>query len=519
MSIKKDPISLAKKLGYEVFFNLKDFYFIKFGVKKIPYLMAKKNMVIPLEENKDHIIVAIADPLNLSILDEIYLFLAKPVKAIVSEASKIEEAIEFCYRQEEGETKRLVKNVNFSKKIYDKSFINNQEEYDLLDRSDDNNFVVQIINGIIMEAIQQKASDIHFDPKENNIVVRYRIDGILLDRVTVSNEYQSQIITRIKVMSNLDIAEKRLPQDGRLKLKMGSRQIDFRISIIPVIFGERIVMRILDKSNLILGLDKLGMANEALSDFRKLINMPEGIILVTGPTGSGKTTTLYSAINELNTKEKNLITIEEPVEYNIESISQISVNPKIDLTFSKGLRHILRQDPDVIMVGEIRDKETAEIAIQASLTGHLVFSTLHTNDAASAITRLAEMGIEKYLLSSSIICVLAQRLLRKLCDNCKQEYIPTKEEVKKMSIDEGDVLYKSIGCDLCFSTGFKDRIGIYELLKINSNIKKEILEKIDAEKIKKIAIKEKMKDLYSQGINLVKQGITTFDEVIRVTRA
>jgi general secretion pathway protein E len=375
-----------------------------------------------------------------------------------------------------------------------------------------------MLNAIIMEAIQQRASDIHFEPNEKGLFIRYRIDGVLQKRASPPKEYRSQLITRIKVMAKLDIAEQRMPQDGRIKLKMGRREIDFRVSSIPIVHGERIVLRILDRDNIVLGLEKLGMSEGILLEFKKLISMPEGIILVTGPTGSGKTTTLYSAISEINSPEKNIMTIEDPVEYKLSDIAQIGVNPKINLTFAKGLKHILRQDPDAIMVGEIRDMETAEIAIQSSLTGHLVLSTLHTNDAPSAIARLFDMGIESYLLTSSIIGVLAQRLVRKICSNCKVSYKPKEEELKGLEIEENVEFYKGSGCEKCFQSGYKGRHGIYELMKVTSSLKSQIMKSVDANSIKKSFKKQTKEDLMKSGASLVRRGITTSFEVFRVVK-
>jgi general secretion pathway protein E len=319
-------------------------------------------------------------------------------------------------------------------------------------------------------------------------------------------------------MAKMDIAEHRLPQDGRIKLRHGGREIDFRVSTLPIVHGERLVLRILDKGNVVLGLDRIGMDEELLRNFRRLIQMPEGIVLVTGPTGSGKTTSLYSAISEMDSSEMNIITVEDPVEYKLPGISQMSVNTKIDLDFAKGLRHILRQDPDVIMIGEIRDRETAEIAIQSSLTGHLVLSTLHTNDAPSALTRLADMGIEPYLLSSSILGVLAQRLVRQICPHCKMAYNPSPDELHELNLHEPFIFYKGKGCAHCFETGYKGRHGIYELMMVTPRIKEQVLRSQDAQELRRVAIAEGMTTLFKQGVQLVLRGITTSSELLRATR-
>lgn len=485
--------------------RLEDFYFIKNKIKKIPYLLAKKNNLIALEEQNGKLFIAISDPYNLEALNELYLMFDMEIETKIFQKEEIEKSIEICYQQSKkikSDQQEINKNIVF-------------EGYDLLEQSS-NNEAVNILNTIILEAISQKASDIHLEPEKNILKIRYRIDGVLQNRDFITSEYFSQIITRIKVMAKLDIAEKRLPQDGRIKLMINKREIDFRISTIPTVYGERIVFRILDKSNLVLGLEKLGLHAQILKDFRKAISCTEGIILVTGPTGSGKTTTLYSAISELDSSKLNIMTIEDPVEYKLTNIAQISVNPKIDLTFAKGLRHILRQDPDIIMIGEIRDKETAQIAIQASLTGHLVLSTLHTNDAPSAIIRLADMNVESYLLSSTIIAVLAQRLVRKICPHCIEEYIPSALELEEMRSNV-KVLYKGKGCDACFNTGYLGRCGIYELMILDDKIKKQIVQNIDIEHLR-ASLDSKFKTIGQSGMEFVKNGTTTLSEVIRVTK-
>jgi general secretion pathway protein E len=382
--------------------------------------------------------------------------------------------------------------------------------------------IIKLLNLILIEAIHQGASDIHFEPFEETLRVRYRIDGVLQSRHAPAQEFQAQLMTRIKVMSKMDIAEHRLPQDGRIKLKMGRREIDFRVSTVPVAGGERIVLRILDKGNVILGLDKIGMLPNVYEEFHNLIELPEGIVLVTGPTGSGKTTTLYSAICELYNDETNIMTIEDPVEYNLKGIAQIGVQPKIKLDFATGLRHILRQDPDIIMIGEIRDVETAEIAIQAALTGHLVLSTLHTNDAPSAVTRLVDMGIEPYLLSSSLVGIAAQRLVRRICPECKQPYEPTDRELESMGAERSSLsqgaLYHGVGCPVCFGSGYKGRHGIYELLTVDNAIKKQIVKSPDTVELRRIGIESGMSSLLDHGRDLALKGITTVAEVLRVTK-
>jgi len=517
--LKNETLKLVEKFEIPIVEDIFSYPFVIKKTKKIPYHFAQKHVVLPLEEDEESVLVASQDPFDLPTVEELRWLLEKKVKIIYCPKEILQTAIENCYQVTEDET-----HVLFTSSEESKTQIVSSEEsiegYDLLERSQKNP-VIGILNAIIVEAIQQNASDIHFEPQEKDLLIRYRIDGVLLTRRSPPREYQMNIVTRLKVMAKLDIAEKRLPQDGRMKLKMGKREIDFRVSTIPIAYGERIVLRILDKMNVLLGIDKLGMGEEILSPFKKMIRLPEGIVLVTGPTGSGKTTTLYSVISEIHSSQINIMTIEDPVEYKLQNIAQIGVNPKINLTFAKGLRHILRQDPDVIMIGEIRDRETAEIAIQSSLTGHMVFSTLHTNDAPSAITRLVDMGIEPYLLSSSIVGVMAQRLVRCICENCKTSYIPAEEELKQLGLSSNDLengyLFKGKGCDECFHTGYVGRHGIYELLKITPKMRHQMSRSVEAEKLRKIAKEQSYKDLFASGVNLVKRGITSSCEVLRVT--
>jgi general secretion pathway protein E len=497
--------------------DLTSFPFVQERKAILPYSFVKKNFLLPIEENESRFLVATSNPLDLEALEEARVLLGKNIEEVVAPQSAIEEAIEQCYHQKEDETSKLIASFKQSNAEREED----SEGYDLLEQKADSP-VIRMLNAMVQEAIGQGASDIHFEPLENGLGVRYRIDGVLQMRHAPPKEYQTQLITRIKVMAKLDIAEQRLPQDGRIKLKMGGRQIDFRVSTVPVVFGERIVLRILDKSNVILGLNKIGMREDILDIFKKQITLSEGIVLVTGPTGSGKTTTLYSALSEISSQEVNIMTIEDPVEYKLQGMAQIGVNPKIHLNFATGLRHILRQDPDVIMIGEIRDKETAEIAIQASLTGHLVLSTLHTNDAPSALTRLVDMGIEPYLLSSSVVAVIAQRLVRTICPDCKISYLPTAAEVAELGLEESAAssapFFRGRGCNQCYESGYKGRCGIYELMTVSSPIKRQLLKSADAEELRRIALLQGMVSLRTDGARLVQKGITTTAEVLRVTR-
>lgn len=507
-----DEKALAERFGIRSTEHLYDFSLVKERKAIIPYAFARQKKVLPLEEAVEKITVAISNPLDLETLKELRFLLKKEILPIYCPKGVIETAIESCYEQKEEEAKKLFSELGKGPSIAE----NGDDEYDLLERSDENP-TIRMVNTLFLDAIQHGASDIHFEPTEEGLSIRYRVDGILQNKHVPPREYQQQILTRLKVMAKMDIAEHRLPQDGRIKLRHGGREIDFRVSTLPIVHGERIVIRILDKGNVVLGLDRIGMGEKLLKQFRKLVRMPEGIVLATGPTGSGKTTTLYSAISEVNDSEVNIITVEDPVEYKIAGISQMNVNPRIDLSFAKGLRHILRQDPDIIMIGEIRDKETAEIAIQASLTGHLVFSTLHTNDAPSALTRLSDMGIEPYLLASSILGVVAQRLVRKICPACKTSYTPSLEEMRELGLKSVKPLYKGSGCDSCFGTGYKGRQAIYELMQAGAKIKEKVLQCQDAEELRKEALSQGMVSLFENGVELALMGVTTSAEVLRVT--
>jgi general secretion pathway protein E len=391
--------------------------------------------------------------------------------------------------------------------------------HDLQDDAANEPPIIKLVNLIFSIAIQDRASDIHIQPLDHEVRVRFRIDGLLYDSYKLPKRTQNAVVSRIKVMSGLDVAEKRLPQDGRIKLRITEREIDVRVSIIPSVYGEQVVMRLLDKGLTLVTLEEIGMA-ALTKTMTSLIERPQGVFLVTGPTGSGKTTTLYAALQHINTPEKNILTIEDPVEYVLQGIAQVQANPKIHLDFARALRSFLRQDPDVIMVGEIRDEETAQIAIQAALTGHLVFSTLHTNDSASALTRLIDMGVEPYLLTSSITAILAQRLVRKICPHCRDIYTPSEYERNLFAdyfTDGGKPLYKGKGCDNCLNTGFTGRVGIFELLTLSTRIRQMVQDKASSEEIKARAIKEGMTTLRQDGISKAFEGITTLSEVVRVT--
>ena len=509
--------ALAIQFGMERIDNPLDYQLPPEIQQKVPYRFVRKGAALPLRVDEDTVILAVSDPLNLDAVDELRMMLGSPVKPVYCPKNLISEAIDARYETESGAASEMIAGMAGGVASDEEGAV-----YDLLDERRDQPPIVKLLNLVLLEAIQQGASDIHFEPHEDDLVIRYRIDGVLQNRHSPAREYQTQLLTRVKVMAEMDIAERRLPQDGRIKVKMGARHIDFRVSTIPVSGGERIVLRILDKGNVVLGMDRLGMLDGALDQFKELIRSPEGIILVTGPTGSGKTTTLYSALSDVYSSEINIMTVEDPVEYKLQGIAQISVHHKIGLDFSRGLRHILRQDPDVIMIGEIRDLETAEIAIQASLTGHLVVSTLHTNDAPSAVTRLVDMGIEPYLISSSVIGVLAQRLVRTICPSCKTGYKPTDQELADLGLKRSDLgrnkFYHGEGCDACFGTGYKGRHGIYEMMTMSDGIRRQLIDNLDATALRQVAVAEGMVSLRQHGAQLVLDGVTTEAEVLRVTR-
>jgi general secretion pathway protein E len=494
-------------------------------VRKLPLEFLKKQCAIPLVLNNGQVAIALADPLNIEAYDAILSVLAQSCSLVTCPASEIEQAISRCYYQstnietdsENVSSQDLVSND----KDVDSSSIQTRAE-DLLNIANKAP-VIKLVNKIFFQAVHSRASDIHIEPYENEARIRFRIDGVLHNILTLPQQQIPALLSRLKIMANLNIAERRLPQDGQSRIKIGQNLVDIRVSVIPTLGGERIVLRLLDKSNCRLGLNEIGFSPIVLDRFRNLIKLSHGIILLTGPTGSGKTTTLYAAINELNSEERNILTVEDPIEYQLPGIGQMQIKPKINLTFANCLRHILRQDPDGIMIGEIRDVETAEIAIQASLTGHLVLSTLHTNDSASAITRLIDMGIEPYLISSSVVAVMAQRLLRVICSKCKRPYSLEDEIIALLGENEkisapGAQFYKGLGCENCLETGYLGRTGIFELLVIDDDIKGLIMKRSGSHIIKEVAVKKGMSTLREDGLCKALAGQTTLEEVCRVTQ-
>ena len=485
----------------------------------LPIQYARRHDLIPFMDPETGDILVAVSRLDEEVLENVSNFLTAPVKPVLVTRKAISEAINLTYERSSESAETVIENLeNGGFAIYPGNL---EEPQDLLDASGEAP-IINFVNSILYEAVRDRASDIHVEPFEDDLSIRYRVDGVLHNVHTLPKHLHSPIVSRIKVMADLDIAEKRLPQDGRIRIKIAGKDIDIRVSTVPTSFGEREVLRLLDRSQVLRGLEEIGMASDHLGGMERLANQSHGITLVTGPTGSGKTTTLYAALTRINSADKNIITIEDPVEYQLKGISQIQVNPKIDLTCANGLRSILRQDPNVIMVGEIRDFETAEIAIQASLTGHLVFSTLHTNDAAGAVTRLIDMGIEPFLVVSSLTAILAQRLVRRICPHCKVTYSALEEELAELGIEPGqmpeDGLWKGEGCQRCIGTGYLGRTGIYELLRVTNNIKAEVLRNPDSGSIKSVAIEEGMRTLRQDGARKVLEGITTIEEVLRATQ-
>jgi general secretion pathway protein E len=489
-------------------------------VKEIPLSFAKGNMIMPLRRRDGCLSAAVADQRGLLALRELSKHFGLTPLPLTSPPGVIIDAINRFYGQM-GSAEEVMDNIAGE----DLSSVATEFEKpkDILELTGEAP-IIRLLNAILQQAVKERASDIHIEPYEKELDIRMRVDGILRRVLSPPKIIQDALISRLKIMATLDIAEKRLPQDGRIRLLIGGRDIDIRVSIIPTTYGERAVLRLLDRKQGLLGLWDVGLSRGDEQHLEDLLNRTNGIILVTGPTGSGKTTTLYGALNRIHTEEKNIITIEDPVEYQLKGIGQINVNPKIGLKFASGLRSILRQDPDVIMVGEIRDAETAEIAIQASLTGHLVLSTLHTNDAASAIVRLVDMGIEPFLVASSLIGVLAQRLVRTVCPRCREPYEPSDTEKSYLAglTLSGQAapfsLYRGGGCDTCGGRGYLGRAGIFELLVIDDKVRQLIADKADAKYIKNAAASNGMKTLRQDGFEKTLSGLTTIEEVLRVTQ-
>jgi general secretion pathway protein E len=491
-------------------------------IETVPAMYAQHHFLIGIKPDADNgeLTVVLSKPLDANALDNISKMTGLPVSAAVSTRATITSVIDVAYEQKSTVIEEVAEELdsqNLDQLVDEVS--TSDDLLDVVNRPP----VIRLVNDVLFRALQLRASDIHVHPYESKIQIRYRIDGILYDTLSLNKNVLPLIISRIKVMAGMDIAERRLPQDGRCSVRLGQREVDLRISTVPTSYGERSVLRLLDKSTGLFGLNELGLCNEDLHKFDSLLNRSHGVIFVTGPTGSGKSTTLYACLNRINSAEKNVITIEDPIEYQLEGISQIQVATKKGMTFATSLRHVLRQDPDVIMIGEVRDVETARMAIQSSLTGHLVFSTLHTNDSAGAVSRLLDLGVEPYLVSSSLIAIIAQRLVRKVCPDCKKPFEPSSHELKELGLGKMENIsgkfFVGTGCERCFQTGYRGRTGIYEMMLIDSEIQNLIYKQESAGTIKRFALNAGLRTLRMDGARKVLAGITTISEVLRVTQA
>lgn len=490
---------------------------------KVPINFIREYEMVPIRQNGAGFYVALHDPVNLLPLDDLRLLLGGPVEPVLCRKEEIQAVIDSYFDHQGDNARDMIDNIVLTSEGEDEvqTLDSLDADRDLLDLANEAP-IIKLINLLISGAVKERASDIHIEPFEREVRVRYRIDGVLYEKLQAPKSQQAAITSRIKIMANMNIAEHRLPQDGRIKIRLSGKEIDIRVSVIPIAHGERVVMRILEKGTFLFGLEELGMDPHDYNMFDKLIKSSHGIILVTGPTGSGKSTTLYAGLQRVSSPELNIITVEDPIEYQMPGIGQIQVKPKIGLTFAAGLRSILRQDPDVILVGEIRDLETADMAIQASLTGHLVFSTLHTNDSAGAITRLVNMGIEPFLVSSSTLAILAQRLVRNICTHCKEPYEPELESLLELGLTreqaQGKIAYRGRGCERCQGRGYFGRTGIFELLVMTPLIQELTLRGVDSNVLKREAKKAGMRTLREDGASKVFKGVSTIEEVMRVTR-
>ena len=500
--------------------NFNDVPVVREFTEFIPIRYAKKNIFFPLKKTRNTLEVAITNPELSQPLDDLARHFKCHIQSVISHKQAVLDLINRAYDESSASTEDAVGLLD-SEETYE-NILAVEEPEDLLDATDEEP-IKRLVNSLLWQAAKDEASDVHIDPTPRETIVRYRIDGVLQQVTVFPRQVHVTVINRIKVMSRLDIAQKGLPQDGRSMVLIAGRKIDIRVSTIPTVHGEKIVMRLLFQEEKLMQLRQLGLAKYILQPYQNLVNSSGGIILVTGPTGSGKTTTLYASLAEIDNEARNIITIEDPVEYKLSGYSQIEVKPKVGLTFANALRSVLRQDPDVIMVGEMRDTETAQIAIQSALTGHLVFSTVHTNSAPATITRLIDMGIEPFLVSSSIIGVLAQRLVRRICPDCRKSYQPHPEQLRELGIKEVSFrkldrrFFRGDGCDNCRQTGYRGRIGIHELLVMSEGVKNTILESSDSDTIKKQGLKEKMITLRRDGVNKILHGLTTAEEILTIT--
>jgi type IV pilus assembly protein PilB len=504
--------ALAEQVGLE-FVDLQEYAVDATSVTLLPEALARRYRAIPIGERDGKLLVAMSDPANVYALDDIRTITSRDVQPLVATASDVERAIQ-KFASLDGQVEALT--IAAAEQV--------EGDDDQLEAALEDAPIVKLVNAIMTQAVGDRASDVHIEPSEKNVRIRFRVDGVLHEPMPPApKNIQGGLISRLKVMADLNIAEKRVPQDGRISMKVGGKALDLRVATLPTVFGEKVVIRVLDKSSALLALEDLGFLEDAYVRYSASFKKPYGAILVTGPTGSGKSTTMYSTLNILNQIDKNIITVEDPVEYRLAGVNQIQVNPKAGLTFSSALRSILRADPDIVLIGEVRDKETATIAIEAALTGHLVLTSLHTNDAASAITRLTEMEVETFLVASAIDAVVAQRLARKLCERCKQEYAPDHAELDEAGFPEWlwpeiEVLYRPVGCPACSNTGYRGRIGLYEVMQMSEEIERMTVDRTSAETIKSAAVQAGMMSLRDDGLEKTRMGITSIEEVARVVK-
>lgn len=503
--------TLAKQVGLQ-YVDLADYTIDGSAAALIPESVAKRYVALPIGYDGDRLLVAMSDPNNVYARDDIRTLTGRDIKAVVSTRSDILAAI--------AKVQRMDGSIESFAEAADHGI---EEELDISSTRDlvEEAPIVKLVNLLISQAVNDRASDIHVEPQEKDVRIRYRIDGVLHEVMRSPKTIQSGVLSRLKIMADMDIAERRVPQDGRVGLVVGGKNIDLRVASLPTVYGEKIVLRILDKSSVLLKLEDLGFSKYNFERFESIYTQPYGMILVTGPTGSGKSTTLYATLNVLNQPDVNIITVEDPVEYRLSGINQIQVHNKAGLTFSSALRSILRADPDVVLIGEIRDRETAQIGVEAALTGHLVLSTLHTNDASSAVTRLTEMGIEPFLVSSAIDCVLAQRLARRLCKKCKEAFTPTREALIENKFPIGDdeeipELFRPVGCNACGKTGYRGRMALHEVMVVTEEIERLTVERRSSEEIRKVAIEQGMRTLREDGMDKVRSGATSLEEIQRV---
>ncbi|MDP9331362.1 MAG: Flp pilus assembly complex ATPase component TadA [Actinomycetota bacterium] len=504
--------ALAEQVGLE-FMDLQDYPIDPSATALLPEVLARRYRAIPVGERDGKLLVAMSDPANVYALDDIRTITNREVQPVVATPSDIEQTIQ-KYASMDGQVEALASAAA-------EQFEGDEEH---VEAALEDAPIVKLVNAIMTQAVVDRASDVHVEPSEKNVRIRFRVDGVLHEPMPPApKNIQGGLISRLKVMAELNIAEKRVPQDGRISMKVGGKALDLRVATLPTVYGEKVVIRVLDKSNALLRLEDLGFLENAYERFAVSFRKPYGAILVTGPTGSGKSTTMYSTLNILNTVDKNIITVEDPVEYRLNGVNQIQVNPKAGLTFSSALRSILRADPDIVLIGEVRDRETATIAIEAALTGHLVLTSLHTNDAPSAITRLTEMDVETFLVASAIDAVVAQRLARKLCERCKEAYQPTEGELRLAGYPEWlfaeiQTLYRPAGCSACSNTGYRGRIGMYEVMQMSEEIERLTVERASADQIKAVAISQGMMTLRDDGLEKTRMGITSIEEVARVVK-